>query len=118
MVSGEFRARKESNRELLGKTLGVVGMGRIGTHAYDVMRDQHGDTVVGIDYDSESVKKHQEAGRRVIMGDAMEVTPDAQEAQVDSKSRLAGLRRRAEQRLEEKRMQKELGDMELDWEEF
>jgi hypothetical protein len=48
--------------------------------------------------------------------DSMEEALDDEPA-TTGKSRLAALRRRAEQRLEDKRMQDELRFMELDWEE-
>ncbi|UCD78447.1 MAG: cation:proton antiporter [Desulfobacterales bacterium] len=50
--------------------IAVFGMGRVGTAAYDDMRTRHGESVIGIDFDSDRVKEHQAAGRNVIMGDA------------------------------------------------
>jgi len=50
-------------------TIGIFGMGRIGTMAYDFMRDKYGDTVIGFDFDADEVRSHQEAGRRVVYGD-------------------------------------------------
>jgi Trk K+ transport system NAD-binding subunit len=44
-------------------------MGRVGTGAYDKMRELHGDTVVGVDFDAERVRRHQESGRNVMRGD-------------------------------------------------
>ncbi|RBP50644.1 cation:proton antiporter [Arenicella xantha] len=52
-----------------GATIVIIGMGGIGTGAYDRMRDQHGETLVGIDIDSVTVKNQQAAGRRVLLGD-------------------------------------------------
>jgi predicted Kef-type K+ transport protein len=52
-----------------GATIAVFGMGRVGSGAYDRMREFHGDTVVGIDFDVERVKRHQEMGRKVLRGD-------------------------------------------------
>jgi hypothetical protein len=51
-------------------TIAVIGMGGIGTAAYDEMRRRFGDVVVGIDFSKESVDAHVERGRRVIIGDA------------------------------------------------
>lgn len=48
----------------------ILGMGRIGTGAYDLMRQRCGATVVGVDYNATSVSAHREAGRDVILGDA------------------------------------------------
>lgn len=50
-------------------TIGVFGMGRLGTMAYDFLRDKYGDTVLGFDFNSDKVRSHQEAGRRVVYGD-------------------------------------------------
>ncbi len=51
-------------------TIAIFGMGRVGTGAYDAMRERHGDTVIGIDFDLQKVKAHQEEGRNIIVGDA------------------------------------------------
>ena len=48
--------------------------------------------------------------------DAMEDEPEDEAPRAGGKSRLAQLRRRAEQRLEEKRMREELDYLDLDWE--
>jgi predicted Kef-type K+ transport protein len=48
----------------------VVGLGGIGTAAYDEMRRRYGDVVLGIDFCMESVAGHLERGRRVAPGDA------------------------------------------------
>jgi hypothetical protein len=50
-----------------------------------------------------------------MLGDAIEDVFEQEEPKCSSKKRLAELRRRAEQRLEDKRMQEELGYMDLDW---
>jgi hypothetical protein len=49
-------------------TIAVFGMGRVGTGAYDRMRELYGDTVVGVDFDTDRVRQHQEAGRTVMRG--------------------------------------------------
>lgn len=53
----------------LGSTIAIFGMGRVGSGAYDKMREHHGETVVGIDFDSYQVKEHQLKGRKVLHGD-------------------------------------------------
>lgn len=55
--------------DTLGATIAVFGMGRVGSGAYDKMRELHGETVVGIDFDDELVKRHQSMGRNVLNGD-------------------------------------------------
>jgi hypothetical protein len=48
----------------------VFGMGEIGTGAYEIMRERYGPRVVGVDSDFAEVQRQQEAGRRVLVGDA------------------------------------------------
>lgn len=55
--------------DTLGAEIAVFGMGRVGTSTYDRMREVHGDTVVGIDFDLDRVQKHREQGRVVLQGD-------------------------------------------------
>lgn len=55
--------------DTLGATIAIFGMGRVGSGAYNKMRQLRGDTVVGIDFDSELVKRNQAMGRRVLYGD-------------------------------------------------
>lgn len=44
----------------------VFGMGRVGTNAYDAVRERVGDTVVAFDVDDEVVAAQQASGRRVF----------------------------------------------------
>lgn len=48
----------------------IFGMGGVGTSAYNEMRRRYGDIVIGVDFNAEKVKAHQNKGRRVIYGDA------------------------------------------------
>jgi predicted Kef-type K+ transport protein len=48
----------------------VFGMGRIGTGAFDYIRENIGGAIVGVDVDMEKVAAHHDAGRTVIHGDA------------------------------------------------
>ncbi|MEM7170407.1 MAG: cation:proton antiporter family protein [Pseudomonadota bacterium] len=50
--------------------IAIFGMGRVGSGAYDFIRERHGDILVGIDSNNETVEAHQKAGRNVIRGDA------------------------------------------------
>jgi len=50
-------------------TIAIFGMGRVGTGAYDKMRELHGDTVVGIDFNAERVRRFRKEGRNVMRGD-------------------------------------------------
>lgn len=50
--------------------IAIVGMGRIGTGAYESLKAQYGDLLLGIDNDSVIIARHREAGRNVILADA------------------------------------------------
>jgi hypothetical protein len=49
--------------------IAIFGLGRVGTGAYDDMHLRHGEVVIGIDFDEETVQRHLKAGRKVILGD-------------------------------------------------
>ena len=49
--------------------ISIFGMGRLGTGAYDAMVEQHGHVIIGVDFDHETVQRHQNAGRNVVFGD-------------------------------------------------
>ncbi len=55
--------------DIQDSTIAVFGMGRIGCGAYDKMREQYGETVVGIDFNANLIKRHQAKGRNVLHGD-------------------------------------------------
>jgi len=50
-------------------TIAIFDMGRVGTGAYDSMWERFGDTVIGVDFDHNCVRRHLEAGRNVLHGD-------------------------------------------------
>ncbi len=50
--------------------IAIIGMGGVGTSAYDEMRRRYGDIVIGVDFNTEIVEEHQEKGRQVFFGDA------------------------------------------------
>ena len=52
-----------------GARIAILGMGRVGTPAYDHMHRIHGGAVVGVDFDPHRVRHHRSAGRRVLLGD-------------------------------------------------
>ncbi|MEE9491801.1 MAG: cation:proton antiporter family protein [Gammaproteobacteria bacterium] len=79
-IYGQFRAfwmwfqrtqRLPDDRLLdtFGASIAIFGMGRVGSGAYDKMREFHGETVVGIDFDADLIKKHKSMGRNVLHGD-------------------------------------------------
>jgi len=55
--------------DTLGATIAIFGMGRVGSGAYDKMRERYGETVIGIDFDTDRVKEHQAKARNVLHGD-------------------------------------------------
>jgi predicted Kef-type K+ transport protein len=55
--------------DLGGATIAVIGMGGIGTGAYDTLRSHHGDTVVGVDIDPVTARNQRALGRNVLRGD-------------------------------------------------
>lgn len=61
----ESRTPDTSNVRVL-----ILGMGRVGTGAYEAMRDTHGDTVIGVDENQAKLIEHWKQGRRVIDADA------------------------------------------------
>lgn len=52
-----------------GASIAIVGVGGIGTGAYDTMTSRYGDTVVGVDIDPVTVRNQQAIGRKVLLGD-------------------------------------------------
>ena len=52
-----------------GVRIAIVGMGRIGTATYDHMHRLHEGGVIGFDFDPQKVRRHQQEGRRVLLGD-------------------------------------------------
>jgi hypothetical protein len=53
--------------------IAILGMGGLGTAAYDEMRRRYGDAVVGLDFCPDTVKKHRQQGRKVLQGDASDI---------------------------------------------
>lgn len=50
--------------------IAVIGMGGVGTSAYDEMRRRHGNIVIGIDFNTEKIEANRKAGRKILYGDA------------------------------------------------
>ena len=64
----------------------IFGMGRVGTGAYDRLREQFGSTVLGLDADARRVEEHRQTGRNVILGDATD--PDFWERAKTQRARV------------------------------
>lgn len=65
----EARHTEEQPINLEDADIGIFGMGRIGTMAYDFMSKKHGGRVLGFDFNADKVKQHCDAGRRVVLAD-------------------------------------------------
>jgi len=50
--------------------IAIIGMARLGTGAYDTLREKYGDVLIGTDPDQSIVEKHKAEGRNVILADA------------------------------------------------
>jgi len=48
----------------------VVGMGRVGTGAYDTLQEHHQKKICGMDVDRQRIARHQSEGRNAIVADA------------------------------------------------
>ena len=55
--------------DIKGATVAVIGMGRVGTGAYDRMRELDGEVVVGVDIDPLTARNQQSMDRNVLLGD-------------------------------------------------
>jgi len=55
--------------DMRGAKIAVIGMGGVGTGAYDTMRDRDGDVVVGVDIDPQTAANQRKEGRHVLHGD-------------------------------------------------
>jgi len=56
--------------DLGGARIAIIGMGGVGTGAYDTMRRRYGETVVGVDIDPVTAENQRSMGRAVLCGDA------------------------------------------------
>ncbi len=66
---GSHRLPDDRLLDTLGATIAIFGMGRVGSGAYKKIHKLHGDTVIGIDFDIENVKRHQQLEHNVLHGD-------------------------------------------------
>ncbi|WP_421903239.1 cation:proton antiporter [Maridesulfovibrio sp.] len=59
----------EKPYELGDWQIAIMGMGRVGTGAYDYFREKYGPVVIGLDFNAGEVKLHQGKGRNVTLVD-------------------------------------------------
>ena len=69
LLEREERLAEDRLLDIGEATTLIFGMGRIGTGAYEAMHRRHGETVVGVDIDPNTVRDHQSAGLNVLCGD-------------------------------------------------
>lgn len=50
----------------------VFGMGRIGTAAFEHLKNHYGRNVAGVDFDEDRVERHRQCGREIFLGDAVD----------------------------------------------
>jgi predicted Kef-type K+ transport protein len=50
--------------------IAIIGMARLGTGAYDTLKDKYGDVLIGTDPNQKIVERHKAKGRNVILADA------------------------------------------------
>jgi predicted Kef-type K+ transport protein len=67
------RIEEEKSFDLAGAEVLIMGMGRVGTGAYDSIRQSLGDVILGIDLDDETVQAHRSQGRRVERASAIDL---------------------------------------------
>ena len=66
----EQRLSDDHPVNLSGAGVLILGMGRVGSGAYDHLESLCGESLIGVDFDAETVSRQQQAGRRVLRGDA------------------------------------------------
>jgi glutathione-regulated potassium-efflux system ancillary protein KefC len=68
--------------------IAIIGMERLGTGAYETLKQKYGDVLIGTSSDPAIVERHQAAGRNVILADA---TDEDFWSRVDSSKLKVGL---------------------------
>ncbi len=69
----DHRLPEEEPVDIGNASILVMGMGRLGTGAYDYLQKTYGNTVIGFDEDAAKVMQHLERGRTVLVGDASDM---------------------------------------------
>ncbi|MFZ9082206.1 MAG: NAD-binding protein, partial [Burkholderiaceae bacterium] len=66
----ENKALRDQRKTLLEADILVVGMGRVGTGAYDALTTTFSHQIIGLDHNPSRVSEHQDLGRKVLLADA------------------------------------------------
>ncbi|MAT94481.1 MAG: hypothetical protein CME59_18050 [Halioglobus sp.] len=61
---------RQAQPDTSGARCFVLGMGRVGTGAYQEMVTEFGEALIGVDENEAKIAAHREAGRRVVIADA------------------------------------------------
>lgn len=69
----DFRVREQRPIDIGDAEIVVMGMGRLGTGAFDYLQETYGNKVVGFDENVAKVQSHIEQGRTVLVGDASDM---------------------------------------------
>ena len=64
------RVAEQQSIDIGDATILVMGMGRLGSGAYDYLRANYGDAVIGFEEDAQKALVHTSKGRQVLVGDA------------------------------------------------
>lgn len=67
------RLKEDEPIEFSKEEVIVFGMGRTGNKVYEVMQENYGKKVLGIDQNEEKIEQHSRQGKNVIQGDAMDL---------------------------------------------
>jgi glutathione-regulated potassium-efflux system ancillary protein KefC len=72
LVRFETKKRLEDDQpvSLSGAKVVIIGMGRVGSGAYDHLKSVCSNALIGIDFDGDIIEQQTRAGRQVIQGDA------------------------------------------------
>lgn len=69
----DFRVREQQPIDIGEANIVVMGMGRLGTGAYDYLQATYGNRVIGFDENIAKVMDHNDQGRTVLVGDASDM---------------------------------------------
>lgn len=65
----EQRLPDDTLLDIGGATVAIIGMGAVGTGAYDMLLKRKGESIVGVDIDADTVRHQRATGRNVLLGD-------------------------------------------------
>jgi len=72
-LQSDKRLPEQAPIDVGGATILVMGMGRLGTGAYDYLQSSYGHSVLGFEENVAKVEEHTRLGRKVLVGDASDL---------------------------------------------